>query len=239
MSGRESRQLLSTRLRVGRSMTPTVGKVSRFLSPRGPSGARELVRPLLEPERTRRELEERFVVVPQKEARTIARRLVPPSPAAKKSTRSLKRKTEHGAARPKSSREKGFLESHVGQKVTMLGYARTMRMLVLFMIMFGIDLEAVTPPPGVAETLDLALVEWSDQEYFEGEGASTGDKTWAALVDWWPQFGPRVLCTSLVSSEAARLGGAWLVAAAEMDCPGVTCASSCSASWSMGKRRQL
>ena len=119
---------------------------------------------------------------------------------------------------------KGFLETHVGVEKTTMEYANALLPLTVFLLMMNIDPVATTPArAGVdGDRLDEALVEWSDMEFLEGSPASLGDKTWAALVDHWPQLGrsgimrvPRFFrcrkAWSRLSPGATRVGMPWPV----------------------------
>ena len=59
-----------------------------------------------------------------------------------------------------------------------------------FAFAFGVDISG-TGPNTIEEgqKLDMAALEWADEQYFEGVAASQGDLLFSAIKDLWPAFG--------------------------------------------------
>ena len=67
---------------------------------------------------------------------------------------------------------KTFLETNVPQAKTKRAYADTLTSFSVHAKLFGVALGLKHCPLDLARSIDKALVEWSDQEFFEGHPAS-------------------------------------------------------------------
>ena len=160
----------------------SAGSVSRVRHPRRGDGRRShLPRPRPPPSQGHRPpASERRALVPK--LRTAAA-----TTHAQRPQRSLKRRVNQVPDRRPQDVTKVFLESNVPRTSTCARYAHVLVLLATFDALFDIELKLVVPPHGLGDSLDQAMVEWADYQYFEGHPASVGDTAWAALTDSWPQ----------------------------------------------------
>ena len=181
-SARETRVLASKRSAQIVRQKASAGSVSRVLYPRGEDGARSRL------PRPRPPLSQGHQP-PASERRALVPKLsiAAATTDAQRTQRSLKRKVDQVPDRRPRDGTKTFLESNVPRTSTRARYAHVLVQLATFVALFNIDLKLVVPPQGLGDSLDEAMVEWADYQYFEGHPASVGDTAWAALTDWWPQ----------------------------------------------------